>query len=400
MTATTAGQNAVGQTQRAKLPLAGLLALFTAGFLGILNETIPAGLLPQMAKGLGVSESAAGQSITIYALATALTAIPLNALLRNWGRRTVLVLALLTFVAANAVSAFTDSFVLLLVVRFVAGVGAGLIWSNLGGYAARLVAPHLQGKAITIAMAGTPIALALGLPAGTILAGVAGWHATFGAVAAVGTLLVVWAFVALPNVKDQVDGDHVPFRTILRTPGVAVILWVGAGFMIAHNIVYTYIGPLAIAAGIGDLIQWVLLVFGVAALVSIWLTGTFVDPHHRRLILMSTAVLGTGALILGFATFSPVLLYVGAAVWGFGFGGSATLFVTAGMRAAGTNAVQSLLVTVFNISIALGGIIGGLLLAGFGATIIPWVAVAIMIPTSVVTLQGRRHAFPRWPARL
>lgn len=400
MTATTTDQKAPGRAKRGKLPLPGLLALFTAGFLGILNETIPAGLLPEMARGLGVSESAAGQSITIYALATALTAIPLNAVLRNWGRRTVLVLALLTFVAANVVSAFTDSFVLLLVVRFVAGVGAGLIWSNLGGYAARLVAPHLQGKAITIAMAGTPIALALGLPAGTFLGGVAGWHATFGAVAAVGALLLVWAFVALPNVKGQGDGDHVPFRTILRTPGVAVILWVGAGFMIAHNMVYTYIGPLAIAAGLDDLIQWLLLVFGVAALVSIWLTGAFVDPHHRKLILMSTTVLGTGALILGFATFSPILLYVGVAVWGFGFGGSATLFITAGMRAAGTNAVQSLLVTVFNISIALGGIIGGLLLAGFGAMIIPWVAVAIMIPTSIMTFQGRRHAFPRWPAQL
>jgi predicted MFS family arabinose efflux permease len=85
------------------------------------------------------------------------------------------------------------------------------------------------------------------------------------------------------------------------------------------------------------------------------------------------------------------------AVWGIGFGGSATLFVTAGIRAAGTDGVQSILVTVFNLSIAAGGVFGGLLLAGLGVTSIPWVAFAIMIPTAVATVAGRRHAFPRWP---
>jgi hypothetical protein len=47
-------------------------------------------------------------------------------------------------------------------------------------------------------------------------------------------------------------------------------------------------------------------------------------------MVMSTVVLGFGAMVLGFAEVSSVILYIGVAVWGFGFGGSATLFVTAG----------------------------------------------------------------------
>lgn len=398
MSTTTSLNEGTRSGEKAGLPLAGLLALFLAGFLGILNETIPAGLLPKMAEGLGLPESVVGQTITVYALATALTAIPLNAVLKRWGRRAVLVAALVAFVLANGVSAFVDNFAVLLILRFVAGIGAGLIWSNIGGYASRIVPAQFQGRAITIAMAGTPIALALGLPAGTFLGNVAGWHVTFGAVALVGIGLIVWAFIALPNVRGVADGGHVPFATILRTPGVRTILWVVAGFMIAHNTVYTYIGSLAVAAGVGDQLQWVLFVFGVAALVSLWATGILVDPHHRPLILMSTIVLGAGALILGFALLNPVLLYLGVAVWGFGFGGSATLFVTAGIRSAGTAGIQAILVTVFNISIALGGIVGGLLLAGFGIISIPWIAVAIMIPTIITTIAGRQHAFPQWTA--
>ncbi|MDQ0771868.1 putative MFS family arabinose efflux permease [Streptomyces aurantiacus] len=383
--------------EKARLPLAGLLALFTAGFLGIINETIPAGLLPEMSGSLGLSESVVGQTVTVYALATALTAIPLNAAMKNLGRRTVLVSALVAFILANTVATFVSSFEVLLVTRFVAGVGAGLIWSNLGGYAARIVPAEFQGKAVAIAMAGTPVALSLGLPAGTFLGDAAGWQATFGVVAVVSVALIIWVFASLPNLPGQAAGGHVPVATILRAPGVRAILWVVAGFMVAHNILYTYIGPLTVASGVGSQIEWVLLVFGVAALLSIWATGTYVDPHHRRLIVMSTVVLGASALVLGFVQWNPVVLYLGVAAWGFGFGGSATLFVTAGMRAAGTDGIQSVLVTVFNLSIAAGGVFGGLLLGGLGVSSIPWVALAIVIPTTLTISAGRRHAFPHWP---
>ncbi|MEU5698053.1 MFS transporter [Streptomyces aurantiacus] len=395
MSSATNEETRVGE--KARLPLAGLLALFTAGFLGIINETIPAGLLPEMSKSLGLSESVVGQTVTVYALATALTAIPLNAAMKNLGRRTVLVSALVAFILANTVATYVSSFEVLLVTRFVAGVGAGLIWSNLGGYAARIVPAEFQGKAVAIAMAGTPVALSLGLPAGTFLGDAAGWQATFGVVAVVSVALIVWMFASLPNLPGQAAGGHVPVATILRAPGVRAILWVVAGFMVAHNILYTYIGPLTVASGVGSQIEWVLLVFGVAALLSIWATGTYVDPHHRRLIVMSTVVLGASAVVLGFVQWNPVVLYLGVTAWGFGFGGSATLFVTAGMRAAGTDGIQSVLVTVFNLSIAAGGVFGGLLLGGLGVSSIPWVALAIVIPTALTISAGRRHAFPHWP---
>jgi MFS family permease len=119
-------------TTKSKLPMPSLLALFTAGFLGILNETVPAGLLPKMSASLGRSESVAGQTITVYALATALTVIPLNAALKKVGRRTLLVWALAVFAAANLVIAVENSFTVILTSRFAAGVAAGLIWSNIG----------------------------------------------------------------------------------------------------------------------------------------------------------------------------------------------------------------------------------------------------------------------------
>lgn len=54
---------------RQALPLGGLLALASAGFITILTEAMPAGLLPQMSDGLGVSPALVGQLVTLYALA-------------------------------------------------------------------------------------------------------------------------------------------------------------------------------------------------------------------------------------------------------------------------------------------------------------------------------------------
>ncbi len=351
---------------KARLPWGGLLALFAAGFLGIINETIPAGLLPQISDTLGLPESTTGQTVTVYALASALTAIPLNSWMRRWGRRTVVIVALSSFILANVACALIDNFAIILIARFVAGMGAGLVWSNIGGFAARLVKPEFRGRAVTIAMAGTPVALSLGLPAGTILGTTVGWQATFGAVAVVSAVLVVWALVALPNVKGQVAGEHVSIGRILRARGVRSILIVLAGFVVAHNILYTYISPLAVAAGIGDEIQWVLFTFGIAALVSIWITGVWVDRRHRPLIVGSMIIVGIAALTLGFSLLSPIALYVGAAAWGLGFGGATTLFVTAATRAAGTDGVQAIVVTIFNLGIAAGGLLGGILLGTLG----------------------------------
>ncbi|MEA9985759.1 MFS transporter [Subtercola sp. RTI3] len=374
--------------------MATVLPLFAAGFLGILNETVPAGLLPEIARSLRVSESAAGQIITVYAIATALTAIPLNALLRRYSRRALLVGSLVAFAICNLVPVVSTNYVLILAARIIGGVGAGLIWSNIGGYAARVSPPALRGRAVALALAGTPIALAIGLPLGTFLGAATGWQSTFALTAVLSVLVAVWTLVSLPSLP-VVESAHIPFRQMVRQPGVSTVLWVVAGFLVAHNLVYTYIGSLIVDAGMADQIQWVLATFGVAALLSVWATGRLLQPYHRTLTIVSAVAIGGGLLVLCLFGSLPALLYVGVAAWGFGFGGCATLFITAATRAAGTDDVQSAVVTVFNVSIAIGGAAGGILLAIVGTEGLLWSAVAVMAVATITVLKST-HGFPTW----
>ena len=118
----------------------------------------------------------------------------------------------------NLVIAVENSFTVILIARSAAGVAAGLIWSNIGGIAARLVPEKAQGRAIAVALAGTPAALSLGLPAGTVLGDATSWHATFGVMAALSAALIVWVLAAVPNLPAEPNCDHASFASVLRAP--------------------------------------------------------------------------------------------------------------------------------------------------------------------------------------
>ena len=119
--------------QRDSLPLGGLLALASAGFITILTEAMPAGLLPQIGEGLGVSPALVGQLVTVYALGSLLAAIPLTLLTRGLRRRPLLLMAIGGFALVNSVTALSSHYGLTLVARFFAGVFAGLLWALLAG---------------------------------------------------------------------------------------------------------------------------------------------------------------------------------------------------------------------------------------------------------------------------
>ncbi len=356
-------------TSSERLPLSGLLALAMTGFIAILSETLPAGLLDQIADGMHISQAMAGQWVTAYALGSLLTAIPLVTLTQGWYRRRALLLAIIGFVLFNGLTALSTSNSLTLVLRFFTGAAAGLAWGLIAGHARRMVPVAQQGRAMALAMLGQPIALSLGLPIATWLGAGLGWRATFVLVTLVALLLVVWVLRSVPEYPGHAAGRRPAAMQVLRTPGVLSVLLVILTWILGHNILYTYIVPLLAAAGMAADIGPVLMVFGISALAGIGLVGLLVDRYLRTLVLLSLAGFALATLALGQA--SSWLMYLSIALWGLTYGGAPTLLQTACADAAGEggDVAQSMLVTVWNSAIALGGIIGGLLLSGAGVEV-------------------------------
>lgn len=379
-----------------RLPWVALLALAMAGFLTILTEALPAGLLPLMSADLQVSPTWVGQLITVYAVGSLLAAIPLTALTRSWRRRPLLLIAIGGFAVVNSITAFSSDYGLTLVSRFFAGVFAGLLWSLLAGYASRLVPEHLRGRAIAVAMVGTPLALSIGIPAGTLLGSVIGWRWAFAIMSALSLILVICARLSLADFPGQNQQQRLSIRQVFVLPGIRPVLFTTLTFVLAHNILYTYIAPLLEPAGLSGQIDRVLLAFGVAALGGIWLVGVLIDRWLRELVLISIALFLFTAIAWAINGDNSQLTYLYVIVWGIAFGGAATLFQTASAITGGAAAdvSQSMIVTVWNLGIAGGGLAGGLLLQSFGVESFNWLVCLLLIGALLISAGAHRAGFP------
>jgi len=367
-----------------------------AAFITVLTEAMPAGLLPQMSADLRVSESLIGQLVTLYAIGSMVTAIPLTATTQSWRRKPLLMTAIIGFVIVNTITAVSTSYPLTLTARFFAGVFAGMVWALMAGYAARMAPVHLQGRAIAVTMAGIPIALSLGIPAATFLGASVGWRLSFGIMSAMTLILIVWALAKVPDFPGLKTGKHLSVAHVFMMPGVRSVLFVTLAFVLAHNILYTYIAPFLAPAGMTDKVGMILLIFGVSALVSIWVTGALIDRWLRTLVLISIVLFAFAAVALGVWTGVPAMVYVSVAAWGLAYGGVPTLFQTASAKNAGKAAdvAQSMIVTVWNLAIAGGGIVGGVLLDTVGVGSFPWALLMLLAPTLVVAWRASHKGFP------
>ncbi|WP_235529651.1 MFS transporter [Sphingomonas sp. Leaf242] len=381
------------------LPISALLALAMTGFTAILTETLPAGLLPHMAAGLDVSESLAGQTVTVYAVGSLLAAIPLTLYTQGWRRKPTLLVAIVGFLIFNCVTAVSTSYALTLVARFMGGVAAGLGWGIIAGYARRMVVAPLRGKALAIAMVGTPLALSIGVPLGAMLGTTLGWRMAFGLMSITTLILIGWVLWQVPDFPGQPAEQRLSIARVFRTPGVRTVLVTLFAWITAHNILYTYIAPVAALSGVQGRLDLVLLGFGVAALVGIWVTGVLIDRALRPLVLVSLTVFAAVSLAFGLFAASPVATIAATILWGLSFGGAATQLQTALADAAGdgVDLANAMLTTTWNGAIAAGGMVGGVMLDHLGAGSLAWAVLAPTLLALVIATRARRHAFKPGP---
>lgn len=378
-----------------KLPVGALLALALAGFVCIMTETMPAGLLPQISAGLAVSESAAGQWVSLYAAGTVIAALPAIALTRGMRRKPLLIIGASGFLVANLATALTPSYEFALIARAVAGAFSGLLWGMLAGYARRLVPAQQSGRAMAVAMVGTPVALSIGTPLGTLLGTGLGWRWAFAVMSLAAAVLIVWTLLGVPDRPGQSDGNRTPVLRVMWLPGVAPILTTALVWMLGHNLLYTYIAPYIAWTGVDARVDIALLVFGVSSLVSIWLTGVLIDRMLRVLVLTATAAFAVTGIALMAGGDVPAVFWASIVLWGLTFGGAATQLQTALADAAGPDGdvAQAMMTVTWNLAIFGGGALGGAILAQATAGVLPPVVAVLAVASLAIVLAARRHAF-------
>jgi DHA1 family inner membrane transport protein len=277
-----------------------LLALALGGFGIGTTEFASMGVLPDIARDLGVSIPSAGHAITAYALGVVVGA-PLFAVLGARRPRKGLLLWLAAGLAvANLLSALAPTFPTLVLARFLSGLPHGAYFGIAAVVASALVPPSRRARAVATTMTGLTVANIVGVPLTTWLGQALGWRSTYVTVVAIAALTVIAVELAVPRVA-AVDGAS-PRRELsaLRQPLVWLTLLIGAIGFGGFFAVYSYITPtLTEVAGYSEARVPVVL-----ALLGLGMTiGTVLGGHLADWSVLRTLVIGpvlTVAALLAF----------------------------------------------------------------------------------------------------
>jgi predicted MFS family arabinose efflux permease len=375
---------------RTKLALG---ALSAACFVSVTSENLPVALLPQLASGLGVADSAIGLLMTGYALVVAVSVVPLVALTSRWDRRTTALVTLGMVVVSNLVLAVAPNYGVAVAARLVAATGHGVFWSVVASMAARLLGPGRGGRATAVVFAGNSLAFLFGLSVSSWLGTSLGWRPAVFAVAgaaAVTALVIRLTVGPMPATASALHG-RVAHRSLLPVNVTTLLLVTG------HFAAFTYITAI-IARYVrltGSPTSLLLLAHGTAGLLGLVLIGRHIDGHPRATALVTTgglAVCMVALLVL------PGPLAAGAAIvaWAGPAAGIGVVLQAAVLRVAKDrpDLASAVYIVAFQIGIAAGAALGGL---GLDHGMLP-VAVVIAavggLTSALVAWRSKAFALP------
>lgn len=370
----------------------GVFGLVTAEFL-------PVSLLTPISADLGVSVSAAGQSMTMTAIVAAFAGPGIVIYSKRLDRRHVLLGLTLMLVVSSILSALAPNLAVLYAARILLGVGLGGFWALSLALAMRLAPDAILPRAMAVIMTGVSLATVCAAPLGAWIGATFGWRYAFLLAAAIGMLTLFLQFVTVPSLPAKAGASLASLIGILRRPIIRVGLTTILLVVAAHFASFTYIRPFLETVpqfGITE-ISAILLAFGIGGFFGNIVGGLLAERSTRVALATAASALSLATLALFAFGTVPSLAILGTVVWGVAFGAVPVAAQSFTTRAAGDEAESAgaLMLTTFQIAISGGAVLGGLLVEMQGAAgSLIFSAVAALAAASLIATSGvaKNHA--------
>ena len=284
---------------RAWLPI---IALAFAAFV------LPVGLLPDIASSLNETVPFTGLILTGYAFVVAIMSLPLTIVTARFERRKLLLVLLFVFSLCHFVVPWVESFETLFAARVGVALTHSIFWSIMTPLAARVAA----------VMGGTIVATVLGVPIGTNLGHLFGWHMSFFIIGIGSALVFVVIFFVLPVCEATHAGSLKSLPVILKRPGLQQLYLLTVVTVLGQFTAYSYLNPiLATAGGLDEgMIVTMLFVFGIAGIIGTVVASKTVDKHVETTLLSAMVIMCISLALLTVTAAHTPSLSVLIICWG------------------------------------------------------------------------------------
>ncbi|NOU74475.1 MFS transporter [Paenibacillus sp. LMG 31458] len=371
-----------------------LLALAISAFGIGTTEFVPVGLLASIANDLNIGITLAGLLISGYAIGVAVGAPILTALTNRMSRKSLLMSLMVVFIIGNAVAALSPSFEILLVARFITAFSHGVFFSIGATIAVQLVSPEKKGSAIALMFTGLTIAIVTGVPLGTFIGQAFGWRATFWGVALLGVITIISSAALIP--KNLKQSPPAKFSDMFRllTNGRLVLGFLITAFGYGGTFVaFTYLTPLlhdvtGISSG---MINIILIIYGVAVAFGNSVGGKLANKNPLRALFWMFIIQAAVLILLTFLAPFKVAGVIGVILMGllaFMNVPGLQLYVVQLAEKYVPSAVDvasAINIAAFNVGIAIGSIVGGVVIDSMGLVHTPWVGALMVLVAILLT---------------
>ncbi|WP_210131332.1 MFS transporter [Stenotrophomonas rhizophila] len=381
------------------IPLA-LFALTLGAYAIGTTEFVIVGLIPTIAADLGVSLPSAGLLVSLYALGVAVGAPVLTALTGRVPRKTLLVALMVLFTLGNVIAWMAPSYGSLIVARVLTGLAHGVFFSIGSIIATSVVPKEKAASAIAIMFTGLTVALVTGVPLGTFIGQHLGWRATFLAVAALGVVALIGSLLFVPrNLQRSEPATFGQQLSVLAQPRLLLVYAITALGYGGTFLSFTYLASILqdVTGFSPNAVSGVLLVYGVSVAIGNLWGGRLAD--RRGPIPALKLIFGLLALVLFALTFTAyntwlvllTVLALGAVAFG-NVPGLQVYVVKQAQRFApqAADVASGLNIAAFNVGIAMGASLGGLVVDHLGLMHTPWLgALVVLGALGLTVLSGR-----------
>lgn len=355
-----------------------VLILIASSFMLGMSEFIVVGILPDIAADLKISEVTVGNLVSLFAFVYA-PVTPLGSALSARFPRFATHLTLIgIFLAGNILCAFAPNYAVLVVARIMIALVSGTLVAVAMTYAPDVTTDRFRTKFIAWVFSGFSIASVVGVPVGTWVANTFGWRWAFHMINVLTIMLIVGMVVALPRNSHIVKIGFLPqFRLFFDRRIQLGVLDVVCGAA-ASYVFYTYLTPImrdevhvpeqCLSVG--------LVIFGAACLWSNLYGGKLADRGrgvepltHIRPIYCAHAVLMASLVVAHWVpVYGALLLVVLGMFMYLQNSASQVLYMDVASQShpGSLNLAASLNSMSFNIGIAIGSAVGGLINGHFG----------------------------------
>ncbi|HWL11383.1 MAG TPA: MFS transporter [Ureibacillus sp.] len=358
------------------------------------SQFVISGILDKVADSVDVSVSAAGQLITVFALANAIGTPLFMLVTAKMDRRNQLLLALAIIFLGSISTLALPGFGFLMVSRIILGVGTGIFVVTSYSTAANLALPGRQAGAMSNIALGYSVSLVLGIPIGRVIASTYDWKVIFWGICIFTVMGFIAIAITIPSMQSEAPIPLGEQLALLKNPKVAFALGVSLFVFIGYSVVNTYITPfLTSAISIsGKGVSVILFALGIASLFGSKLGGFLADWIGTTRTLIGSIVVQTLSLVIvsalsGFAVVVIMLLMIWSiAVWMFG---PTQNFNLLSIAPEASGIMLSLNSTFVQLGFAAGAGIGGIAVGGSSILAICWIgatAVAVALFITIASL--------------